>query len=443
MKIARSSLPPGNASIEKCRTAVVFDNIGPYHRARLEAAAGACDLLAIELGKTSSEYCWPADEKQSFRRVTINPLGESRALGSSLLRERLRQALGDFNADVVFLPGWSCRGSIFAMQWCVQNRKRAVVMSESTFRDSGRRPLREFVKRRFVRLSAAGFAGGTPQRDYLIKLGIEPERVANGYDAVDNGHFETGAASIRSAETENGRLNQISEARRQHQLPGRYFLASARFIEKKNLSRLIAAYARYRSLARGSGETTGHEIWDLVLLGDGPLRAALRSQVAALGLQGCVQLPGFQSYERLPVFYGLAEAFVHASATEQWGLVVNEALASGLPVIVSNRCGCVFDLVWNGSNGFVFDPYDVEQLARLMLRVAKMDRGERDRMGDVSRKIVADWGPDRFARGLKEAIGCAMGVAPVRASLLDRLLLRLLVLRESHESLGVGHIRSA
>lgn len=64
-------------------------------------------------------------------------------------------------------------------------------------------------------------------------------------------------------------------------------------------------------------------------------------------------------------------------------------------------------------------------------------------MGDVSRKIVADWGPDRFARGLKEAIGCAMGVAPVRASLLDRLLLRLLVLRESHESLGVGHIRSA
>src|SRR4029077_15014045 len=112
MKIARSSLPPGNASIEKCRSAVVFDNIGPYHRARLEAAAGACDLLAIELGKTSSEYCWPGDEKQSFRRVTINPLGESRALGSSLLRERLRQVLGGFSADVVFLPGWSCRGSI-------------------------------------------------------------------------------------------------------------------------------------------------------------------------------------------------------------------------------------------------------------------------------------------------------------------------------------------
>jgi glycosyltransferase involved in cell wall biosynthesis len=131
----------------------------------------------------------------------------------------------------------------------------------------------------------------------------------------------------------------------------------------------------------------------------------------------------------LPVFYGLADAFVHVSTTEQWGLVVNEAMASGLPVMVSNRCGCVYDLIREEYNGFAFDPYDVEQLARLMLRVAEMEDEERSRMGDASRRIIADWGPDRFARGLKEAIECAMRVGPIRAGLLNRLLLRVLSLR--------------
>ena len=155
------------------------------------------------------------------------------------------------------------------------------------------------------------------------------------------------------------------------------------------------------------------------------------SSSALLACDDCVHLPGFQQYKILPVFYGLAEVFVHASKTEQWGLVVNEAMASGLPVIVSNRCGCVSDLVREGYNGFVFDPYDAEQLARLMLRVSEMEAEERRRMGDASRQNHCRLGTERFARGLREAIACAMSAAPVRGSLLDRLLLRLLSLRLS------------
>jgi glycosyltransferase involved in cell wall biosynthesis len=81
--------------------------------------------------------------------------------------------------------------------------------------------------------------------------------------------------------------------------------------------------------------------WDLVLLGDGPLKADLCRLIDDLRIRNRVLMPGFKQYEELPAYYALARAFVHASATEQWGLVVNEASASGLPVIVSNRCGCV------------------------------------------------------------------------------------------------------
>jgi glycosyltransferase involved in cell wall biosynthesis len=227
-----------------------------------------------------------------------------------------------------------------------------------------------------------------------------------------------------------------------------------------------------------------------VLLGDGELRSSLESQVSRLGLQGSVLLPGFKQYPELPEYYARAGAFIHASTTEQWGLVVNEAMASGLPVLVSNRCGCARDLVQDGVNGFTFDPYNVEQMAELMVRVWTMESGAevggqrsevRGRatvgsapatgavlralaenpggfaegvesnsrggcaprlstinsqpstslaeMGAASQRIISDWGPERFAAGLKQAVECAMRVGPVKATIVQRMILRALLAR--------------
>src|SRR5207249_5035240 len=157
-----------------------------------------------------------------------------------------------------------------------------------------------------------------------------------------------------------------------------YFLASARFVEKKNLTSLIRAYAEYRDRLKGIGVTDpGYKgaPWDLVLLGDGPLRETLNAQLSTLNLHSHVHLPGFKQYDELPVYYALANAFVHASTTEQWGLVVNEAIASGLPVIVSERCGCVPELVQG--NGFTFDPMDEHELASLLFRMATLSDDDR------------------------------------------------------------------
>jgi glycosyltransferase involved in cell wall biosynthesis len=141
-----------------------------------------------------------------------------------------------------------------------------------------------------------------------------------------------------------------------------------------------------------------------------------------------VLLPGFKQYPDLPAYYGLAGAFIHASTTEQWGLVVNEAMASGLPVLVSNRCGCTSDLVQEGVNGFTFDPYDVQQLAQLMLGLSTLN-SQLSTMAAASRRIIADWGPGRFASGLQEAVEMALRVTPPRATGFDRLLVKALLLR--------------
>jgi glycosyltransferase involved in cell wall biosynthesis len=325
----------------------------------------------------------------------------------------MTQALDELSPAVLALPGWSHPAALSALAWSLRHARPAVLMSESTAADAPRRRWREWIKRRIVRLFAAALVGGAPQAAYVRALGMPAAAIFKGYDAVDNAHFAAHAAMARG---DAGRL------RRELGLPPAFFVASGRFVAKKNLFRLLDAYAEYRRRA-------GAEAWHLVLLGDGELRPGLERRIARADLAGSVILPGFIQYEALPRYYGLAGAFVHASTSEQWGLVVNEAMAAGLPVIVSARCGCARDLVSHGVNGFTFDPRDAEALARLMQRVAGMTGEQRQAMGRVSRRIVADWGPERFARGLTQAVAVAASRPPRKASSLDLALLRALIQR--------------
>jgi hypothetical protein len=103
-------------------------------------------------------------------------------------------------------------------------------------------------------------------------------------------------------------------------------------------------------------------------------------------------------------------------------------MASGLPVIVSNRCGCVPELLEDGKNGFSFAPEDVDELAELLLRIAVLPDVERQRMASESQRIIASWSAERFATGLRDAIQAAECVPRRERHLIANLLLSLLIL---------------
>jgi glycosyltransferase involved in cell wall biosynthesis len=161
------------------------------------------------------------------------------------------------------------------------------------------------------------------------------------------------------------------------------------------------------------------------MVGDGELREQLVACRNRLGLGKHVLLPGPKSYRELPAYYGLAGAFIHASTVEQWGLVVNEAMAAGLPVLVSNRCGCAADLIVPGVNGFLFDPYDVGELAGLMREVSKRSFS-RQAFAEAGQQIVARWSPERFAEGLALAVETACHAILPMPDAVDRLLVWML-----------------
>jgi glycosyltransferase involved in cell wall biosynthesis len=397
------------------RIAVLFDSFGPYHIARLVAASRKCEILGVEVARRSRDYPWvPTNGAIGFRREVLVEHGTSDEADRRVLSARLDEVLSSFNPSVFAIPGWSNPTSCMALRWCIRRGVPAVLMSESQLIDEPRQPLKEWIKRQSLRAFAAALVGGRSHREYAIQLGMSADEIFLGYDAIENEHFARHSAAARE---------NADEVRRELRLPSAFFLASSRFIPKKNLPFLLRCFARYRQECAGTP-------WDLVLLGDGPLRAEIESLVASLGLTSSICLPGFKQYGELPAYYGLAGAFVHVSTTEQWGLVVNEAMASGLPVVVSNRCGCAAELVGHCENGFQIDPSDETALSQFMEKIAG-DAELRTAMGHASSNRIREWGPDRFASGLQAAATFAWRAGPRRRRYLNSLILRFLSSRRS------------
>jgi glycosyltransferase involved in cell wall biosynthesis len=381
----------------------IIVNLVPYHHARWDACAAETHL--VELTDRDDFKVLEFSKESHFKRHTLFPSGKREA--HSTLNQAMPQKLDALAPDVVCVSGWGLKVSLAAMLWAVRRGVPVVMLSESNEFDEARSAIKEFIKHRLVTLCSAGLAGGSPQADYLVKLGLPRERVFVGYDIVDNDYFAREAAA----------------AKRSIEVPGSYFFACARFGQKKNLPGLIRAYTRYRQLAKPSTlDTRLSTVFDLVIAGEGEQRSEIEKTIQESGVADHVHLVGAKGYTELPSYYAHAGAFIHASTTEQWGLVVNEAMASGLPVLVSNRCGCAADLVKEGENGWTFDPTNEDEMAELMLRISS-DEDARVRMGILSREIIANWGPERFAKGIESAVKAALSAPKKKTGLIDRLIL--------------------
>lgn len=395
------------------RLAVLFHRLGPYHHARLKALNEHVDFTAVEFSRVDDIYAWDIVRTDgTYPVITLFNDADVTSKSIDVVYAQLKSTLARLQPEVVAIPGWSAPAALAALRWCCLTRTPMVLMSESTAHDERRIWWKEWMKSRIIRLFSTALVGGSPQLDYVSALGLSKERVSIGYGVVDNGYFSGQADKVRLAAT---------TLRQQNSLPEKYFLTSNRFIEKKNLHRLLEAYADYVT-------EVGENAWHLIMLGDGILKEALKSQVIRLGLADKVLFPGFKQYQDLPIYYGLASLYIQASTSEQWGLVVNEAMASGLPVLVSERCGCAPDLVRNGVNGYTFDPFDTKALTQRMLQISD-DTCDLVSMGQASREIIARWSPETFATGMIKAATAALANPPPRAGWFDRALLWMLMRR--------------
>ena len=286
--------------------------------------------------------------------------------------------LNRHSPQVVLVPGYYTAPGLAAACWGKLKGRRTVLMTESTEGDHARSPFKESFKGWLIRfLFDWAVAGGTPHRRYLELLGFRPDRIAGFYDVVDNDFFREQSQAIR-------KHSQASD----FDLPERYFLYVGRLAEEKNMQGLLEAYLEYR---RGGGN------WSLVLVGDGPERRALQELAASSPFGRDVCFAGLRSTAELPQYYAFAGCFVLPSTREPWGLVANEAMAAGLPVIVSQRCGCAEDLLVEGENGWSFDPAIPGDLTACLTSLSGLNAESLTHMGRCSEKIIARFSPAAWA----------------------------------------------
>jgi glycosyltransferase involved in cell wall biosynthesis len=375
--------------------AISFTNFGPYHLARLRAladrlAARGGRLIAYETAGTERLYPWLRSRgAEPFERVTLFPDRALETLPAAECARSMRRALDQDCPDALATAGYYRPETLAVLRWARRRERPAILMSESQAVDYPRRWWKEALKGRRVRQFSAALVGGPRHRDYLRALGMPCDRIALGYNSVDN------VALARAADV----ARRATEGRRG--LPSApYFLAVNRFVPEKNLPRLIRAFAAYRATCRDQ------VAWDLVLCGSGAAAGEIDRAVARSGCADAIHRPGFLQADELPRWYAFASAFVHPSLLEPWGLVVNEAAASGLPLLVSDRAGCVDTLVPLGTpaSGARFDARREDEMTARLRWMAGLPEDERRAMGRRAAELVSDWGPERFAQGFLEAL---------------------------------------
>ena len=233
----------------KPAVAVVFHHIGPYHHARLNAAADRLSVTGIEWSAKGYDAWGAAATPARYHKVSLFPEATDHYPDKVELRSAFWSALEQTNPDVVAVNGWNNFGSLIAANCCVRRRIPIVVMSESSRQDEPRSWWKEGIKRRIVGLYSAALVGGQRHVEYLVELGMPRERIFTGYDVVDNDYFARRTA-------ENSRIRRF-EIRKKYVLPENYFLASARFVEKKNLPKLNPSLRRISTAIIRRSRQTG------------------------------------------------------------------------------------------------------------------------------------------------------------------------------------------
>ncbi|MFO7976954.1 MAG: glycosyltransferase [Candidatus Hydrogenedentota bacterium] len=365
----------------------------PYRVPLFSELARRFDLTVWILGDVRRIREWPADAPENaFHWKILRHL--SLAVGSRdyriVLNYTLPWQLSGQNPDALVCCGWDTPAAFYAARWARKHQIPFVLWSGSTSSEPNwRRRMAQRPVRWLVRGADAWLAYGTRAQAYLETLGAEPERIFRAYNTVETDWFAA-----------KSRLNhdEIARIRAEYGIASSFLvLYCGQLIERKGLQDLIPAI--------GQALRAGVEI-SLLVVGTGPKERALKNLAEREGLAERVIFAGFVPREDLPPLYRSADLLAVPSKQEVWGLVVNEALACGTPVLVTDKVGAAADLIWNGENGYIANSGDSGSLAEALKRHFAPET-DRDAMRTRARESIQPFTIVAAADAFEQAVACA------------------------------------
>jgi glycosyltransferase involved in cell wall biosynthesis len=342
--------------------------LGDYHRARwrtLQKMYGDGRVIAADLAGADDLYRWESTrDDPDYVLLSEKPVGERDHVNRLA---NLRRCVEENDVTTICL-GFGRWEYIQFILYARLRGLQVIIFDESWY---PRKRAVDYLKGKFLNTFASGFflSGKRAYNHFTQRYGIPPERIETGYNTIDVEHF---ARPQTNGEREN------------------ILLCVARYSEVKNLKRLIRAFLRSRM----------SESYTLQLVGDGPQKEELAALSAG---HDSVELKGWVSYDEIPKLYHRAKIVVLPSSFEPWGLVVNEALAAGLPVIASQAVGAAPDLV-TADNGSVFHEENEDELVAVLDHWAGMSDAELNAHGAKSTELSRQFTLETWATRLLRLI---------------------------------------
>ena len=236
------------------------------------------------------------------------------------------------------------------------------------------------------KLYSSGHPTGTLAEEYLLKYGFSRDHIFRFPYTVDNNYI---AERCRRYRKHRNRLRKALNIKSDSFV----VLGIIKFNEREDPMTLVLGFA---------GILENYPDAHLVLVGDGTMMDDIRNIISQKNILN-VHLPGFVNYRRLPLFYSIADVFVHPPVQESWGVSINEAMVCGLPVIVANTVGSHIDLVKLGETGFVFEAKNSKNLTEYLIKLTD-DPILRQKMGNNSRELIKSWNYDYIGESLLKAL---------------------------------------
>ncbi len=356
------------------------------------------ELLVVQLAESEDKYR-QLGKGGSIEHGYPYTLLHKDSLNSLPAGKKLRGLLGEihrFKPDIINLSGYYDPVYWLIITYARIRGIKLVLSNESSEKDGNRNGWKEKLKRTLIRQFEGFINFGSSSAQYMLGLGALPSQIISQHAAVLNNQVVQ-----RVYQTA---LSSRTQEKADSSLPTHNFVFVGRLAEEKNLPVLLKAFDWLKTHEPNAQD------WGLLIVGDGTLRSLVESQAT----QG-VHWMGGHPWNEVPRYLALADGLVLPSRFEPWGLVVNEAMVCGLPVIVSSQCGCVNDLVEEGKNGYVFRPENELELAVALQKFVNLSEAERTRMGQHSLKMIAPFSTHVVAQEIWQGFRRIM--VPAEASL--------------------------
>ncbi len=312
------------------------------------ASNSRCNVSFFQIAETEADRVSLTGVDLSYHTYPFELMfkGSYGAVPTSQLICKLFSSVWHSKTDLILLPGFH-RPEYWAMLLAavLKGTKRAV-FCDSTVHDQPQSFVKGLLKRFFFAFCDGFFVYGERARAYVMQYGAPPEKV----------FFRCQASALPHGYSPDLALQQRIAHAPSVEAPR--FLYVGRLSPEKSLDVLLRSFVRVRQTLPAA---------TLVIVGAGPQRKMLEDLAHSLSLGEGVFFAGSMDVAALAVEYAKATCLVLPSFSEPWGLVVNEALSYGCPVVVSQRCGCVPELVESKPTGFVFEAQNVDDLASKLL----------------------------------------------------------------------------